>query len=49
MSVCRICSYKIKLENMEKHVKLCQKKCVFKQQVEDLNAKIANLMEELKD
>lgn len=34
---------------MEKHVKLCQKKCVLKQQVEEINAKIGSLMEELKD
>lgn len=33
LEVCRICSYQIKLESMERHVKMCQKKCQLKLQI----------------
>jgi hypothetical protein len=49
LEVCRICSSKIKLENMEKHVKGCQKKCLLKQQIEERNARITSLLEQLRE
>lgn len=48
VEVCRICSAQVKLEGMERHVRLCQKKCQLRQAVEEKAAAIGGLLEELK-
>jgi hypothetical protein len=48
LEVCRICSYQIKLENMERHVKVCQKKCQLRQLIEERATAISALLEDLK-
>jgi len=40
LEVCRICTNKIKLSNIEKHVKNCQKKGLLKQELHQKNKEI---------